>query len=215
MLGNVSQTTSTSFGRQQANSDEHRGYDILIQPVFVLFLILVFFGGKGSLLLNAGDDSSRWSKSSTAGPSGVITTESIFADSWYLKNNNYSGQVERFLETKQVLPLNIMTERAPTSSPECRFQSVVFPDPCRFASDKESGPVGPKSGFSKEFLPWFFGHLVAEYLTETEKRRRWEEEQDRPIIFRRCTQLRVGSWESKQCAAQRDGKTRTVYKAAQ
>lgn len=78
----------------------------------------------------------------------------------------------RFIETKQVLPLNIMTERAPTSSPEYWFQeSVVFPDPCRFASDKESGPVRPKSGFSKQFLPWLYwtlGSRVSDRDRETQ-----------------------------------------------
>lgn len=164
-------------GQRQSNDSNPAptstwGCDILIQPVFVLFLILVFFGGKGSLLLNAGDDSSRWSKSSTAGPSGVMGTESIFADNWYLKNNNYRNQVVRFIETKQVFPLNIMTERASTSSPDYRFQeSVVFPNPCRFASDEERGPVGPKSGVFKQFLPWLFwtlGSRVSDRDRETQ-----------------------------------------------
>lgn len=69
------------------------GSDILIQPVFVRFLIFVFFGGNESLLDNAGDKS-RCVKSSTAGPSGAIATESILGGNRYLEDHK-RRQVER------------------------------------------------------------------------------------------------------------------------
>lgn len=54
--------------------------NLLRHPVFVRFLIFVFFGGEGSLFVAVGD-SSRGLKSSAGVPSGTRATASIFDDS--------------------------------------------------------------------------------------------------------------------------------------
>jgi hypothetical protein len=53
--------------------------DLLKHPVFVRFLIFVFLGGEGPLLVAVGD-SSRGLKSSAGPLSGTRATESIFDD---------------------------------------------------------------------------------------------------------------------------------------
>lgn len=167
---------------------------------------------------NAGDNS-RCLKSSTAGLSGAIATESIFADNWYLEEIGRS-QIGRFcLRRNQQIPSTQYDDQGVSHivTPSIGFRSQSCSQVCAGSPPIGRAPKWPKSVCSRTvvYLPVMSGYLVAVYPTETEKRWRLREEQDRPIIFRRCAQLRVGSWESKQWAAQGDGQTRTVYKVAQ